>query len=163
MKNFARTLCVVLPLLASTTAGAAGCYTMSEFEAEQGLRIHSELMVIGLTCLKMPQGQTSYIKYQKFTQKNQSLIAQYETEMMNFYRKQAAANPEKELHTLRTALANDISTHAITMSTSSFCRHFLSRIDKALTMDQGKLRRWAQHVWPDSPTTRPTCTRAASR
>lgn len=160
MKKFAAMLAVVSCLSAVSTAQASNCYNSTEFEAEQGLRIHSELMVIGLTCMKMPQGPAMYSKYQKFTQKNQQLIAKYENDMISFYRKQGAAAPEKELHTLRTSLANGISKHTITMGTSTFCQHFGERIDKALSMDQQKLRQWAQHVWPQSPTRRPVCAKA---
>jgi hypothetical protein len=142
----------------SHSATAAGCYTARELEAEQGLRIHSELMVIGLTCMKAPGGGAGlYKKYQAFTRQNQSLIAQYESDIIAYYQRQGAPAAEKKLHTLRTNLANEISQHAISMSTASFCQHFGRRIDQALSMDQQKLRRWAQHVWPDSPTTVPLC------
>lgn len=160
---FAAALALCLSFSANANAIAGACYNATEFEAEQGLRIHSELMVIGLTCMKMPQGQAMYSKYQKFTQKNQTLIAQYEADMIGYYRKQGMAEPEKQLHTLRTSLANGISKHAITMSTLNFCKHFGQRIDKALAMDQQKLRKWAQHVWPQSPTLRPVCKKALPR
>ena len=140
----------------------ASCYTPAEFEAEQALRIHSELMVIGLTCLKAPGGQGLYSKYQTFTARHQSLITRYEDDIIAYYRRQGLPDPEKEFHSMRTNLANGISKHAISMSTASFCQNFGGRIDKALQMDQEKFRRWAQHVWPESPTTRPLCTRAAS-
>lgn len=158
MKKLTITAAFVLLMMGISSAQAKGCYTPAEFEAEQGLRIHSELMVIGLTCIKMPQGgQALYAKYQQFTQKNQSLIAQYESDIISYFGKQGVKNPEGNLHTFRTTLANDISKHAISMSTVSFCKNFSSRIDKALQMDHQKLRRWAQHVWPQSPTTVPRC------
>ncbi len=133
------------------------CYSPAEFEAEQGLRIHSELMVIGLTCMKMPQGQQIYMKYDQFTRKNQALISSYESDMISFFRQRGDKAPEKSLHTLRTNLANGISKHAIEMSTTSFCSQFSSRVDQALAMDTNKLRKWAQHVWPATPTTLPVC------
>lgn len=148
---------ILVLLLSSTATQAAACYTVREFEAEQGLRIHSELMVIALTCMKMPQASGIYQKYNAFTQKNQILLNSYERDLISFYRASGEAKPEKKFHSLRTGLANKISTHAISMSTASFCRQFAPRIDSALQMDQGKLRRWAQHVWPDTPTSEPLC------
>src|SRR5690606_33770227 len=103
-------------------------------------------------CARMPGGQGLYRKYASFTQKNQHLIAAYEDDIISYYRNHGSGNPEKELHSLRTNLANKISQHAISMSTMSFCQHFGPRIDQALSMSQGKLREWARHVWPDSPT-----------
>jgi len=157
IKKLAIALCAALCLMFATEASASACYTQRQFEAEQGIRIHSELMVIGLTCLKMPHGAGLYKEYQAFTDKNQNLISMYESEMISHYRAEGVKNPEKKLHTLRTTLANKISQHAIEMSTSSFCQHFGPRIDKALGMNQAKLRRWAQHVWPDTPAQEPFC------
>jgi hypothetical protein len=157
MKKCTAVLAFILFLSLAGQAHAAGCYTSKEFEAEQGLRIHSELMVIGLTCLKMPGGRDLYMRYGAFTQKNQHLIAGYETDLINYYRGQGARNPEQRLHTLRTDLANTISRHAIEMRTASFCQHFAPRIDKALAMDQMTLRHWAQHTWPGTPVSQPVC------
>src|ERR1035437_771929 len=150
-------LLATLLISCSTVSSAEACYSAREFEAEQGIRIHSELMVIGLTCIKMPEGQALYDKYQSFTEKNADLIAGYETDLINYYTTEGAADPERKLHTLRTDLANEISTKAIAMSTLSFCEKYSSHIDQALAMDQPKLRRWAQHVWPDQTTTEPVC------
>lgn len=155
-KDRVMTAILLAALLVAGQAQAAGCYTAREFEAEQGLRIHSELMVIGLTCLRMPGGEQLYRKYGRFTQKNQNLIAQYEADLISYYRGQGG-NAEKKLHTLRTNLANGISKHVISMGTGSFCQHFAPRIDRALAMDQQALRRWARQVWPGSPVSQPTC------
>lgn len=141
----------------ATAAVADQCYTPREFEAEQGLRIHSELMVISLTCMKMAQGGNMYEKYQAFTKKNSMLIKGYENDIIDYFRSQGVSAPEKQFHSLRTSLANEISQHAIKMSTGSFCHNFATRIDSALAMNQEKLRRWAQQPWPNSPTSKPMC------
>src|ERR1700722_14652871 len=108
---------VILTFILSGSAGAQACYSAREFEAEQGIRIHSELMVIGLTCIKTPEGQQLYDKYQQFTEKNADLLSGYETDLINYYSKEGAANPENKLNTLRTDMANEISRRAISMST----------------------------------------------
>ncbi len=143
------------------TASAAGCYTMAEYEAEQGLRIHSELMVIGLTCAKMPGGAALYSKYQSFTAKNQTLITMYENALIAHFRKQGGGNPETQFHTLRTGMANKISQLAIG-NVVGFCHAFTPRLDAAMNMEQEKIRRWAQQVWRDAPTSKPICTRQAA-
>ena len=160
MKKFGIAIIFAICLSAFTAQASTGnsCLGGKEVEAEQGLRIHSELMVIGLTCIRMPQGQQNYMKYQSFTKKNSHLIAKYETDMIEHYRQEGAKNPELKLHTLRTTMANQISQHAIKMSTATFCQRFSPRIDQALSMDQKKFRNWAQHVYPGSTTSEPTCT-----
>ena len=64
----------------------ARCYSQAEAEAEQGIRIHSELMVIGLNCQHMGarHGQNLYPMYREFTARHGKLLAQYETLLMNF-------------------------------------------------------------------------------
>ena len=145
-------------VLASTPA-FAGCYTPQEYEAEQGIRIHSELMVIGLTCQKMPDMRDSYAKYKQFTLKNARLLGGYENELIGFYRKSGISSPDMELHGLRTRLANQISRHAISMSTKSFCNSFGPRINQALAMDEKTLRLWAQKAWNNHPASQRMCKR----
>lgn len=149
-------LAIVLSL--TSTVMAAPCYTPAEVEAEQGLRIHSELMVIALTCVRSPVGGAAlYAKYQYFTERNKPMISEYESTMLRYFKKQGKGAEEK-LHNLRTKLANQISQHAISMSVDQFCERFSPRIGQALAMDEAKLRRWAQHEWPGSPTTVAACT-----
>lgn len=155
-------LFIFIALMGLTVVAAheaqASCYTPTEIEAEQGIRIHSELMVIGLTCQKMPGvGGNLYAKYQAFSQKNQATLALYENNLMSYYRKQGHSNPERQLIDLRTAFANAISRQAVQTSMVGFCKHFGSRVDQALQMDQSTFRKWAQHVWPEQPTTVRAC------
>jgi hypothetical protein len=156
----AASLALLISFPAWASSGSS-CYTPKEIEAEQAIRIHSELMVIGLTCLRMPQGQAMYTKYQSFTQKNQRLLAEYENDLISYYRRVGFEQPEKKLHTLRTTIANEISTHAISISVSNFCQTFGPRVDKALQMDQQKIRQWAQQNRASSPSSHPVCTSTA--
>lgn len=149
---------ILMSFTATAQSREAICYTPSQFEAEQGLRIQSELMVIALTCIKAPGGgQAMYNKYQSFNSKNRGLISGYEAEMISFFRGNGLNASEAAINNFKTGLANDISQHAIRTSTAGFCKQFASRIDHALSMDQTKVRRWAQQVWPKSPTSRPLC------
>jgi hypothetical protein len=157
MKKFMRFTVFALFLSLTAASSAQACYSAREQEAEQGLRINSELMVIGLTCARMPQGHELYSKYQQFTQKNADLIAEYETNLINYYSSQGISNPENKLNTLRTDMANEISSRAISMSTHTFCDTYSSHIDRALEMDQHRLRQWAQSTWPNQPASERMC------
>jgi len=143
-------------LLIHTTVSQA-CYTNVEAEAEQGLRIHSELMVIGLTCIKMPEGVTTYNKYKEFTDNNADLINKYEQALKDYYEMEGYDNPEEEINNLRTRLANKISQYAVEMSVLSFCEMFVPRLDEAENMSSYQLSRWAKYAIKNTSTTEPMC------
>lgn len=135
-----------------------GCYDAREAEAEQGIRIHSELMVIGLNCAHMAQGGTNpYVEYKEFTNTNADLFAKYEDILMNYMRKNGKKNPEKSLHTLRTELANKVSGDVATMRPDIFCKTYLPRIEKAKSMNHEALRKWAATPFEGHPVSVPMC------
>ncbi len=146
--------------IAAKPKHASSCYSNYEVEAEQGIRIHSELMVIGLTCrntFKSQDGGDLYAKYREFSDKHAGLIQNYEKTMMSYYRRNGEDRPDKALHALRTSLANKISQHAAEMNTVRFCKNFAERIDKALAMEPIRFRKWAQYVHPTQRLSRPIC------
>lgn len=150
---------VFLCVLMVSTSVNAKCYNSSEFEAEQGLRIHSELMVIALNCHKSTHTSGNlYVQYKDFTRRHQGLIGQYEQVMKNYYSRTGVHNAEAEINDLRTQLANKISNDAARMKPNVFCKAYGSRITQALGMDQAKLRRWASTPFPGHPVSRPICT-----
>jgi hypothetical protein len=144
-------------ILVSASAQAA-CYSPAEFEAEQGLRIHSELMVIALNCQHVRSSNGNlYYQYKDFTRQHQRLIGGYENTLKSFYGRNGNANPEKEINDLRTKLANKISNDAARMRPNVFCKAYGSRITQALQMPQEKLRRWANSSFQGFPTAYPLC------
>lgn len=150
---------VFLCVLIFSTSVQAQCYSAAEFEAEQGLRIHSELMVISLNCHQSTHRNGNlYIQYKDFTRRHQGLIGQYEQTLKNYFSKQGL-NAESEINDLRTKLANKISLDASRMKPNVFCKAYGSRITQALGMDQAKLRRWAATPFPGHPVSQPVCTR----
>lgn len=152
-----RLLTFLVVILFSSQAYAQ-CYTPAEVEAEQGLRIHSELMVISLNCQHVAGlNGNLYQQYQTFTNRHLDLIAGYEQTMKNYYTRIGRSNPEKEINDLRTILANKISTDAAKMRPNVFCKHYGGRINQALAMDRAKLRRWASTVFPSHPVSHPIC------
>lgn len=146
-------------LLCPNVAFAAQCYTQAEAEAEQGIRIHSELMVIGLNCNHMGQrhGQPLYTMYQQFTAKHGALFAKYEELLLANFRKNGEAKPEARLHTLRTNFANKISNDAAGMRPDIFCSRYAPRILKASEMSESDVRKWAATIYPSHPVSHPVC------
>lgn len=138
----------------------AQCYTPAEVEAEQGLRIHSELMVIALNCQHVAGVNGNlYHQYKTFTARHVDLLVSYEQTMKNYYDRNGSNNSERDINDLRTVLANKISTDAAKMRPNVFCKHYGGRINQALDMDRAKFRRWASTIFPSHPVSRPVCSR----
>ncbi len=138
---------------------AADCYSAVEAEAEQGIRIHSELMVIGLNCAHMADanGNNLYMEHRKFTSNHENLFAKYESILMDYMRKHGDKNPEKSLNTLRTEFANKISVDAAEMRPDIFCNTFSKRIERAAKMNKETLRKWASMKFPNHPVSQEIC------
>ena len=149
----------VLAFSASTALAAKSCYSMAEAEAEQGIRIHSELMVIGLNCQHMASAgnKNLYLAYREFTLANGKVFAEYETRLLNYFKKTGVKDPEAAINTLRTEFANKISFDAAKMRPDAFCHTYAPRIEKVSTMDQAHLRKWAATFFPSHPVSKPVC------
>ncbi|MGB4056698.1 MAG: hypothetical protein WBK77_01285 [Alphaproteobacteria bacterium] len=153
---------ILLPGAAFAGKTGLRCYTPAESEAEQGIRIHSELMVIGLNCQHMGKrhGQRLYPMYREFTAKHGKLFAQYESILLNFFKKNGEKNPEASINTLRTNFANKISNDAAGIRPDIFCAKYAPRIMKASEMSAEDLRKWAATVYDSHPVSYPTCASA---
>lgn len=149
----------IILFFAAIPAYAATCFNAAEAEAEQGIRIHSELMVIGLNCQHMQFEDNSnlYLKYRSFTNKHSSLFSGYEDKLMAYYKRTGDGNPEARLNTLRTAFANKISLDAAEMKPHNFCNRYAKRIFEVDKMNRSEIRRWASTVHKDHPLSHPVC------
>jgi len=161
MKIFALAFTFVLTftLNFSDAYAAKSCYSKQEAEAEQGIRILNELMVIGLNCAHMADanGNNLYVEHQKFTTKHANLFQQYEKILLNNLKQSGEADPEASFHTLSTGFANKISNDVATMRPDIFCRTYSSRIEKAAVMNTEMIRRWAATPFKTHPVSKPAC------
>ncbi len=159
MKAF---LLVLLSAVTLSTPAFAKCYSMKQAEAEQGIRIHSELMVIALNCqhLGSKKEENLYTAYKKFTKNHARVFAGYESTLIDFFRNEGKKDPVMALNTLRTDFANKISKDAATMRPDGFCKVYSPRIKKASKMDDAALHKWAATIFPSHPVSRPICTKS---
>ncbi len=150
---FVLTILFTTPLLA-TPANAASCYSAKEAEAEQAIRIHSELMVIGLNCQHMtPRGwKNFYSQYRDFTTRHQGLFAEYEKTLVK-----SNGGSERKVHDMRTSFANQTSTDAARMRPDVFCSRFAPRIPKVAQMSRTELQQWAATSSTTERLTKPIC------
>ncbi len=149
-------------LLLMTTLAApsfAQCYSKAEASAEQGLRIHSELMVIGLNCMGILKDPQLYAKYQSFTKQNHDMIDGWENTMINYFARSGGSG-ETEFHDFRTRMANKVSSDAAHMRPDVFCHNYVARLNKALAMNSADLLTWASTSYGNVQPSRPLCASA---
>lgn len=139
------------------TSQAFACYTAKDAEAEQGLRIQNELMIISLTCNSISTEGDLYSKYKEFSAKNGNLLLAYEADFIKYYSKTGTDDPTKALHVFEEQIANKISKRAIDMSLMDFCERFAGRVDAALEMSDSDFRSWASYVWSEGDLSQPLC------
>lgn len=151
----ALTLLILLPIQAQ----ASQCYSSQEVEAEQGIRIQSELMVIRLSCQHIAKRHSKdlFKSYATFYSNNRDTLSSYESTMMSFFEKIGVADPDRELRTLRTQVANRISKDAATMRPDLFCARYAPRIEKAEAMSTSTFKKWASTVFESHPVSKPVC------
>lgn len=123
-----RWLLVCAALLAATPAFAANsCYTKAEVDAEQLLRLHSELMVITVTCRYGSQGQNLVPAYTDFTKKNITELHDAEQTMLAYYQKHGGGGTDA-LDKLRTRLGNEFGQRIADVSAPEYCKANRDRV-----------------------------------
>lgn len=130
--------------IAPMRAMAANCYTPEQFRAEQVVRFHTQLMVMGLYC-KGIMKQNTYATYQDFTRRNQNIIKQEEDRLIGYFRKAGHKRADRELHTMRTDMANTISLQA-GRSPVAYCRQFTPYYEQAKSMIPADFKRWIEKI-----------------
>jgi hypothetical protein len=138
----------------------AACYSRAEAEAEQGLRIHSELMIIGLNCMGIMKNPQLYSQYRNFTRQNEPLIVGWESTLINYFQREGGRG-ETQFHDFRTRMANQISADVARMRPDVFCHNNASRMGRALGMSQNDLLQWASTNYRGMPPSRPLCASAS--
>ena len=116
--------------LSAPAYAADQCYSPSELEAEHLLRLHSELMVITVTCHQGSEGQNLVPAYTGFTQKHLAVLHKAEQTLMHFFHIHSGGNGEEKLDTLRTRLGNEYGQVIADISAPAFCDKYR---DKVLT------------------------------
>jgi hypothetical protein len=121
MKTIAATAGLVL--FGSVLGGAAqaACYSPKEAAAEQAIRLHSEVMVVGLSCAVAMGDANLFAKYVDFTSRNAPDLRQHEQAMINFFAHHGEGNAKRRFDNWRTSIANAVSTRAALTSTQLYC------------------------------------------
>lgn len=140
-------------------AAKAPCYTQAEFEAEQAIRLHTELMVVGLTCGEASQagGPSLFAQYKEFTLHHRDQIVQWEKALIGHFKRFKGGNATREFDSFRTRLANETSQRAIALSNPVFCQAYVPAVMQALAMSQQELLSTLKADKPLRLATAPRC------
>jgi hypothetical protein len=112
---------IILILLPSLAFAAPACYTLAEMRAEEMLRLHSELMVITVTCHQASDGTDLVPAYESFTHVNLPTLHAAEQTMITYYKHHGAGQGVDQLDKLRTRLGNEFGQEIADVSAPAFC------------------------------------------
>ena len=114
-------------LFSSPSFANSTCYSDAEFEAENILRLHSELMVITVTCRQASDGRSLVPAYTGFTKRNIALLHGAEQTMSRYFNERGE-NGEEKLDVMRTKLANEFGQKIARMSSQPFCDKYRDKV-----------------------------------
>jgi hypothetical protein len=121
-------LAIALAFIVSPAFAGDACYTPAQLQAEQALRLHSELMVITVTCHQGSDGQNLATAYGDFTKKNINILHEAEQTMIAYYKSNGSGNALDQLDRLRTKLANEFGQKSADMKASAFCAAYRDKV-----------------------------------
>lgn len=117
----------------------AACYNRKEHAAEQLMRMHTELMVMGLTCDSIFPEYKTFAKYQEFTVKNRKMLSEAEATLIGHFQRTGGGGTAK-FDTYRTELANQISRRVGVIGSWSYCQQLIPRSTTAVSLQPDDLR-----------------------
>ena len=125
------------PAAAKAHPATPACYNRAEYAAEQMMRLHTEMMVVGLTCRTVVPDKKPFDLYQDFSVKNRAMLSNSEASLISFYKRSGGGNATRQFDMFRTELANEISRRAATIGIPQYCANFVDRsaVAKDLTPD----------------------------
>jgi hypothetical protein len=139
MRNFL--IASIFACFLSAPAFAAGaCYSPIELQAEHLLRLHSELMVITVTCRTGSQGEDLVRAYTGFTNYNIGELHDAEQTMVRYYEAHGANDGVEKLDQLRTKLGNEYGQKIADMSAPVFCQKLRDKPLAYRELDKGDVR-----------------------
>lgn len=115
------TLTLLLLVFSLSAYAADRCYAPEHVRAERLLRLHSELMVVTVTCKQASSGRDLGKAYTGFTRVNVKAIKEAEEALVGYYQAAYGGKGVDRLDTLRTKLANEIGQEVANESAPVFC------------------------------------------
>jgi hypothetical protein len=115
------------------------CLTDEEIRAAQLVRLHTELMVTGLTCRAAYRDDGLFDRYQTFTVAHQTLLRRGQEVLGRFLARFQAGNYRRLFDRFRTQLANYEGQVVMTLSATEYCREQYPRFYPLADLDAAGL------------------------
>ncbi len=142
---------------ASSGTKARACYSPLEVQAEELLRLHSQLMVITVTCHQGSNGENLVPAYTTFTRDNIEDLHKAESIMKSHFKTRHGGDGTPQLDALRTRLGNEYGQQIADLSAPAFCDLYR---DKVVALSQnipGLLENEVARITQESRTLVPPC------
>jgi hypothetical protein len=161
LRNLMLILCLLMmgaPWSPVQAASNEGCYSNEEFEAEQGLRLHTDLEVVMLTCKYDGYRTPLRDHYAKFLKKNSVSIQRWEGIIARTYARAGGARNEV-IDNFRTMLANQKSGEAGRITPRQFCIKYANWVPVAASWNANQVSQYIRNINPEFPPKKPLCNR----
>jgi hypothetical protein len=155
-----RSVALALALVASVApvaASAADCYSPAEYEAEQALRLQSELTVIAYGCPTPPGAIPLAIQYGQFVKSHQKQFAQWQGALRAYLRKTERGNVDRHFDNLASLISNQLSNRQALVSPLTFCANEMARFDALVAMKDEDLLKQVRDNAVVRISSRPPC------
>lgn len=125
------------PVLGAAAPKAPACYSRTEHAAEQLLRLHTEIMTVGLYCKEINAADDPFGMYQRFTVANRIVLSDAEKTLMAFYTKNGG---KAKFDTFRTELANEASRRSAIINVGVYCHEYVEHLKELVAVNTDQLK-----------------------
>lgn len=101
---------------------SGACMTEDEIAAEQAIRLHTAMMVTGLTCHGFYREPTLFDRYQQFTFDHEGRLGAAQDTISRFLARYQSGNRSRLYDTYQTQVANAESRLVADASAPTYCR-----------------------------------------
>ena len=115
------------------------CLTEDEMAATEMVRVHTMLMVTGLTCHRSFRDPELFAKYQNFTEGHQQRIRETQSTLESFLAQHLRGNRARLFDTFRTQVANSEAMTVLEISAPRYCVDQRDRYYTVVEFDETEL------------------------
>ncbi len=115
------------------------CVGDEEIRADQFIKLHTEMMVTGLTCREPFRDPTLFSHYQTFTTEHQEMIRESQRTLGRFLGRYRSGNSNRLFDTYRTKVANGESQALMDVSATRYCAAYRDKFYSVARFDEVEL------------------------